>query len=64
MRATEEYGGLTIWARRPFPSSEKDVMQVEPRPYGRRRELVLIALIALLGLVTTVLLVIPGAFAA
>ncbi len=53
-----------MWAARPFPSSEKDVMQVEPRPYGRRRELVLIALIALLGLVTAVLLVIPGAFAA
>lgn len=39
-------------------------MQVEPRPYGRRRELVLIALIAVLGLVTMLLLVVPGAFTA
>lgn len=39
-------------------------MQVEPRPYARRRELVLIALIAVLGLVTTLLIVIPGALSA
>lgn len=39
-------------------------MQVEPRSYGRRRELVLIGLIAVLGLMTTLLVVIPGALAA
>lgn len=35
-------------------------MQVEPRPYGRRRELVLIALATVLGLVTLLLVVVPG----
>lgn len=39
-------------------------MQVEPRPYGRRRELVLIGLIAVLGVVMTLLIVIPGALTA
>ncbi len=39
-------------------------MQVEPRPYGRRRELVLIALIGVLGVVTTLLILIPGVLAA
>lgn len=42
----------------------KDVMQVEPRPYGRRRELVLIGVIGLLFLVITLLVVVPGVLAA
>ena len=37
-------------------------MRVEPRP-GGRRELLWIALIALFGLVTLVLLVVPGVLA-
>lgn len=39
-------------------------MQVEPRPYGRRRELVLIGVIAVLGVVTLVLVVVPGMLSA
>ncbi|GEM_PF-1085972 len=39
-------------------------MQVEPRPYGRRRELVLIGLIGVLCLVTTLLIVVPGVLSA
>lgn len=46
------------------PVECEDVMQVEPRPYGRRRELVLIGLIAVLGVVMTLLIVIPGALTA
>ncbi|WP_156665256.1 hypothetical protein [Rhodococcus phenolicus] len=52
-----------------MPDEREDVMQVEhshvePRPYSRRREALLIGLIAVLGLVTLVLLVVPGALSA
>ena len=51
------------------PDEREDVMQVEPsyvepRPYSHRREALLIGLIAVLGLVTLVLLVVPGTFSA